>query len=575
MKPHVKDKVSITLAAVAEDEALQRYFTIIDFLDIHGNKTRLVLPRSSLRSVSGMIQMLDDAGASLPVSDRETKKLVRSLLSSERNAPRWKFAPATGWYDGHRVFIHPHEVIGRVRGHGVVKPPRRRKTDHNAALRIRGSHKDWQRSIATPARFSSRIVLGICAALAAPLLDFVDLNSFGIRMCGPGKAGKSILLAVAGSVIGFASEQDLFNFRTADAAFGGVPAAFNDMLLPLNEPGPLKGRLVDRNERIRDLSYGFAEGRRPTYSKLATIDGEGAKRTWCSIALGTGEEAIDEISTAAGTTRMTGASITWIDLPAVRKGIDDDFDRCPDEIKAADRRTWVRQLCKGLRRACRTNHGVAIKHFIERVIKNRRTIRLDLQRLTDRFVEKEVREGDGPAVEHLAMCFGHLEAAGILGVRLKTLPWQEEVVRSCVRQCYRDARRALRTEADLLREGLRVLRKKLEGQSMLDLTQATRVSKQKLKASDGYFQKTELGLEATIRAGRFKMWFKDPRQANIVVRWLHGKAALSTKGTPPTKPGTGIVWAESQPQWPGGSRPRSICIDLSSKSLEQIRLRQT
>jgi hypothetical protein len=28
------------------------------------------------------------------------------------------------------------------------------------------------------------------------------------------------------------------------------------------------------------------------------------------------------------------------------------------------------------------------------------------------------------------------------------------------------------------------------------------------------------------------------------------------------KSGTSITWAESQPQWPDGSRPRSIVIDL-------------
>ena len=518
-----------------------------------------------------MVQMLDDAGASLPVCEHETKKMVRSLLLSERNAPRWKFAAATGWYDGHRVFIHPHEVIGRVRGRAAVKPPRPRATDHSAALTVRGSHKDWQHRVATPAQFSSRMVLGICAALAAPLLDFVDLNSFGIHMFGPGKVGKSTLLVVAGSVIGFGSEQDLSNFRTTDAAFGEVPAAFNDMLLPLNELGLLKGSLADRNQRIRDLSYGFAEGRGTTYSKLATIDGEGAKRRWRSIAPGTGEEAIDDISTAAGTIRMTGASIRWIDLPAVRKGADDILDRCPDKIDAADRRTWVRQRCKAFRRACRTDHGVAIQHFIERVIKHRRTIKVDLQSLTDQFVEAEIRKGDGPAVQHLATCFGHLEAAGLLGVRFKTLPWSEKVVRSCVRRCYRDARRALRTETDLLRQGLRVLWKKLDGEGLVDLTPPTRVPEHAFKAGDGYFQKTQLGLEATIRAGRFKMWFKDPRQPAIVLRWLYAKSALSTKGSPPAKPGTGIVWAESQPLWPDGSRPRSIVIELSFKLLHQVK----
>ena len=168
MKPHMGQWSRTRLAAIAEDEASHKYFAVITFRDVAGDKQQLVQPRSSLRTVSRMIQVLDDAGASLPVPNRETKKLVRSLLSSERNAPRWKFAPATGWYDGHRVFIHPHEVIGRVRGRAVVKPPRLRTTDHSAALTVRGSHKDWQHSVATPAQFSSRMVLGICAALVWP-----------------------------------------------------------------------------------------------------------------------------------------------------------------------------------------------------------------------------------------------------------------------------------------------------------------------------------------------------------------------------------------------------------------------
>jgi Domain of unknown function (DUF927) len=96
MKPHM-GQCPIRLAAIAKDEASDKYFAVITFRDVEGNKQQLVQPRSSLRTVSRMIQVLDDAGASLPVSDLKTKKLVRSLLLSERNAPRWKFAAATGW----------------------------------------------------------------------------------------------------------------------------------------------------------------------------------------------------------------------------------------------------------------------------------------------------------------------------------------------------------------------------------------------------------------------------------------------------------------------------------------------
>jgi hypothetical protein len=49
------------------------------------------------------------------------------------------------------------------------------------------------------------------------------------------------------------------------------------------------------------------------------------------------------------------------------------------------------------------------------------------------------------------------------------------------------------------------------------------------------------------------------RQANLVLKFLRSKNALRSRGTPTS--GIAIVWAESQPEWPDGSRPRSVVID--------------
>ena len=107
------------------------------------------------------------------------------------------------------------------------------------------------------AKFSSRMVFAISAAVAAPLLGMAQLPSFGIIVHGPGKAGKSTMLLAAASVIGYGREQDLPNFRATDAAFGEIPAAFNDSFLPLNELGLLKGSATEKYHRFRDLTYGL------------------------------------------------------------------------------------------------------------------------------------------------------------------------------------------------------------------------------------------------------------------------------------------------------------------------------
>jgi hypothetical protein len=404
------------------------------------------------------------------------------------------------------------------------------------------------------------MVLGICMSLAAPLLDFAGLNSFGILVHGPGKTGKSTMLLVAGSVIGFATERDLPNFRSTDAALGEMPASFNDMLLPMNELGLLKGGTTERSERIRDLTYGFAEGRGTTYSKFALINKSNGERKWRSIFMATGEEAIEQISEEAGRTRASGEAIRWIDLCAIRKGAEDIFDFAPKTERT--RKTWVVQQCVALREGCRRHHAVALKHFIGHGIKNRKTIKKDLSALAHQFVKGVTDQSDGHAIRHLAMCFAHIAAAGVLGVRFGTLPWTERFVVRCIKRCYRDARRELRTETDLLHEGLRTLSDGIESK-LLKVSRKKIYPKSMWKRAEGYREKTNNGTSATIRGEMFKSWFSDQRQPAIVLRWLHSKNALSSKRRPSRSSGGSITWAESQVVWPNRTRRRSIVIELS------------
>ena len=190
----------------------------------------------------------------------------------------------------------------------------------------------------------------------------------------------------AGSVIGIAREEDLPNFRTTDPALGELPTNFNDLVTLINELGLFKGSAKDRCRRVRDLAYGFAEGRGTTYSKFVSQDdGIGSDR-WRSLGFATGEETMDQIALAAGETRSMGESIRWIDLRGVRRGAADIFDRRPKGISVEHRIEWARRLCKALRKAAADHHGVAFSHFIKRVIKRRRKIAARLQVLIDEFI---------------------------------------------------------------------------------------------------------------------------------------------------------------------------------------------
>ena len=65
-----------------------------------------------------------------------------------------------------------------------------------------GSLKDWQELVAKPSRKSSRLRLSIAAALAAPFLRLLGLDSFGINWFSDTSDGKTLCLIVAASVAG-------------------------------------------------------------------------------------------------------------------------------------------------------------------------------------------------------------------------------------------------------------------------------------------------------------------------------------------------------------------------------------
>jgi putative DNA primase/helicase len=270
LRPYLK------LIAIAEDEATKAFFTIIECRDLDGGMRPITLPLADLDNRKALVKTLKNLGVYFSDKEVKNKRALDKLLAAKRTAKRINFALRVGWYgSGHKTYVLPNQVIGAASSDVTIRPPQLEPGGYGAGIRRRGEHSEWLRTVAFHAKFSSRMVFGISAALAAPLLGMAHLSSFGILVHGPGKVAKSTMLLAAASVVGYGWERDLPNFRATDAAFGEIPAAFNDSLLPLNELGLLKGSAAEKRHRLRDLAYGFAEGRGTTYSKLAPIDVSG------------------------------------------------------------------------------------------------------------------------------------------------------------------------------------------------------------------------------------------------------------------------------------------------------------
>ena len=103
-----------------------------------------------------------------------------------------------------------------------------------------GSLKDWQELVAKPSRQSSRLRLSIAAALGAPFLRPLGVDSFGINWFSETSDGKTVLLIVAASVPGLLGPEGLPGWADSEAALEAQLRGRRDCLMALDEPATAK-----------------------------------------------------------------------------------------------------------------------------------------------------------------------------------------------------------------------------------------------------------------------------------------------------------------------------------------------
>jgi hypothetical protein len=211
-----------------------------------------------------------------------------------------------------------------------------------------------------------------------------------------------------------------------------------------------------------------------------------------------------------------------------------------------------------IRKGAEAHHGVALCALVKKVIQRRATVEKRLHQLRENFVDKVVTDQDDQVVRHMALLFGHVYAAGVLGVRFNILPWSEEFVLKAIKRCWNCARRSLRLESELRQAALKTLEQKAGGSTVVREGQI-KADPRRYRDADGYHRRRNGERQLVVRGERFKSWFSDPRQPGLLLRCLGGRGALANAGRA-QQSGPSIVWAESQVEWPDRSRPRSIVI---------------
>jgi Domain of unknown function (DUF927) len=310
------------LVALGNDEASGEFFGQVEFIDVDHRRKEIRVPRDELDVRPKLLKRLQRHGAYFSDDDTINDLAFGHFQSSLKEPKRFTVAKSTGWRNRkHKTFVTTTRVLGRYPK--KIRPP---FIPFPMPRNCSGTLNNWQIQVAIPAAYSSRMGIGILAGFAAPLLDFADLPSFGLMIFGHGsdgfghgsKTGKSTMQVCAGSTVGFGRERDLPNFGSTELALAELMSASNDLMLPINELGLLKGDTRDRYRALMRVAYMLGEGRGPTYSTYAQTTMNIGATEWRTILIGSTEQSIDHIAREAGQTRPAGAAIRLIG-PASRR----------------------------------------------------------------------------------------------------------------------------------------------------------------------------------------------------------------------------------------------------------------
>ena len=206
----------------------------IRFRTRHGHNLREFFSWSDLLSENRKTikNRLADLGYEWP-SDGTLSQAILDALEQSRPKRTFLLVRAPGWYGS--AFAIPGQAFAPGEDGTEVYIDPNSDAHVGAFIRGEGSLKDWQERVAKPSRKSSRLRLSIAAALAAPFLRKLGMDSFGINWFSDTSDGKTLCLVVAASIAGLAGDEGLPCWADSEAGLEAIARGHRDCVMPLDE----------------------------------------------------------------------------------------------------------------------------------------------------------------------------------------------------------------------------------------------------------------------------------------------------------------------------------------------------
>lgn len=430
-----RDEIPVRCVALGQSPD-GTWHSVIQLITVDGNLTEKILPRADVRKSGLLMDTLSNAGLSVPHDKAAIAELFAKL--NEEPTERLALLDKPGWCGS--GFCLPSRDVAKDTQWFRLTPCA--AAAHIVAMSNAGTLDGWKDCLGLLAQ-SSHAVFATCAALGAPLLRPLGIETCGIHAFGRSGRGKSHAYGfVPNSIYGHPAQMGI-DWNGTSIGIEEHGAAHNDLVLTIDDTSKLKGTEQEKAKIVAEVSYGLTGGK-PRKRSSAT----GMKATpidWTCVVLSSGEKSLMAIEAEGQQERMAGAQARLTDIPVNSNGGKGIYETIPDGFENLD------AVLKAVREGLWANHGHAGKEFIDKLVlalsQDREGFINELNtRLVRWYSKAGLKETDLPT-RRQARIFALAYVAGCLASKWNIVPWEPAVIGRATIACYRVSLRKPSTES--------------------------------------------------------------------------------------------------------------------------------
>ncbi|EGR0942203.1 DUF927 domain-containing protein [Vibrio cholerae] len=407
-----KDKDPILIAGPTHVKAftydptfMKDFGVLLQWTSRSGNAHERVFKMRDILADGGksMLQALADTGLFIHHKAKYWH-FILDYLMSENPDKTVVTVEKTGWFFGQ--FVTPSWVAGFGEQEVMYTGDAPEKLNSN------GTFFEWQDSVAALCQGNALMMVALCAAFAAPLLEKLGWDSFLIHLMGSSKNGKTTLIRLSASVYSDFQYRD--TWKSTDVGLERRATNRNGMLVLLDEFNQAKPDEV--SESIYQLGNGVSKLR--SEKKLANRPQD----FWSLIGLSTGEISLEQKLAKSNEKPQAGQLMRFFEIPLFQTfGVFENLHGSKSPKEFAERIADVTS----------EQYGTALQPFLNQVsaisdLKNK--LLKHVKQISQAWIQ-DLQINPSNQISFALDRFAFLAAVGELAIELSTLPWEKGSVK--------------------------------------------------------------------------------------------------------------------------------------------------